>query len=774
MSLANKLAEERRGRLAAERMLELKQAELFAANRKLGLHARALSEEIVETRAEVAIVRDENQRVKSELSSAHQKIEVVERRLWQTIETISDCFAFYTPDLELIMANNAFLALFDGLEAIRPGVNYVTILQMMTDEGIVNPGDMRPADWRHMMTERMQQPDPEPITIRLWNREYIKLIDQRGPDGDIVSLGLNITAAVRYEEQLDEARKHAESANRAKSAFLANMSHEIRTPMNGVVGMADVLTETPLTEEQRLYVETIKNSGEALLVIINDVLDYSKIEAEKLELREEPFDLERSLHEVVMLLEPGAREKGLAIALDYQMAMPVGFLADPGRLRQVMANLVGNAIKFTNEGGIVVRVRGAPIEIGAAWRLRIEIEDTGIGIPQDKIQHIFGDFNQVENERNRKFDGTGLGLAISSRLIAMMGGELSVTSTEGQGSCFGFDIALALSQDVHVIATVRPAGISRALLLDLPGHGRNALAQHLRQLGIETLVPEDPDEARDCMATGIDILIAERELTQPGAGYERALRDISPACPVLLLTERNRLAVPEEEDGIRAHLPRPYLRQDLIDRLQILSEAVAQMPARDQTDPLVRKAHTGSAGAQDDADERPPVFLHRRADRSPSAASGPDAKADVATSRKLRPMRILAAEDNRTNQLVFSKMTKDLDIELRFASNGEEAVAAFADFAPDLIFMDISMPKMDGKQATMAIRAAESLTGGHVPIVALTAHAMEGDDESILSAGLDHYMTKPLRKAEIIGRILECAGDGVAPPLKSAPEHAAQ
>ena len=241
-----------------------------------------MSHEIVETRAEVATVRTENERVKSDLSAAKQKIKRVERRLLQSLENINDGFAFYTPDLEMVMANPAYFSVFDGLEDVKPGVSYVTLLQLLTDEGIVNIGDKSPTDWRQFMIERIQSPVPEAVIIKLWNEQYIRMLDRRGPDGDIISLGINITETVRYEEKLKEARANAEAANKAKSAFLANMTHEIRTPMNSVVGMADVLRDTTLTDEQRLYVDTIKNSGDALLVIINDVLDYSKIEAERL------------------------------------------------------------------------------------------------------------------------------------------------------------------------------------------------------------------------------------------------------------------------------------------------------------------------------------------------------------------------------------------------------------------------------------------------------------------------------------------------------------
>ena len=597
MSLASKLTEERRSRLAAERLLELKQAELFAANRKLGLHAQELSEQIVETRAEVASVRGENQRFRSDLSAAHERIALTERRLWYTIESIKDGFAFFNADHELIMANDAYLAAFDGVEDIRPGVNYVTILQVMTDEGVVNTGDMVAEDWRRMMMDRFQQAGPDPIDIQLWNGEYIRLIDQRGPDGDIISLALNITETIKYEAQLKEARSVAESANRAKSAFLANMTHEIRTPMNGVIGMIDLLMETDLDEDQRPFAETIKSSAEALLVIINDVLDYSKIEAQRLELKPKAFDLHETIRDVLMLLMPTARAKGIDLMSSFDAQLPGQVIGDPVRLRQVLTNLIGNAVKFTSEGHVKVRVSKAesPADPELPVLIRIDVEDTGIGIPADMLGHIFGEFNQVEGERNRQFEGTGLGLAICERLIRMMGGDIWATSEVGRGTVFTVKVPM----------------------------------------GLQTPAPE---------------------------------------------------------------------------------------PGKD-----------------------PPPADNPHAD----AASGG------------RRMRILAAEDNKTNQFVFGKMLKDLNIDLVFANNGAEAITLFEEVAPDLVFMDISMPLVDGKEATRAIRASE--TGGRVPIVALTAHAMSGDEEEIMAAGLDFYLTKPLRKPLLLDRIRAAHHEGLAP-----------
>ncbi|SPH19668.1 Signal transduction histidine-protein kinase BarA [Ascidiaceihabitans donghaensis] len=737
MTLANKLAEERRGRLAAERLLELKQAELFAANRKLGKHAQALSNEIVETRAEVATVRDENERVKSDLTVANQKIMIAERRLWHSVETITDGFAFFNAENLMVAANKSYLSIFDGLENIKPGVNYITILQALTDEGIVDTGDLSVDAWREMMTNRWHDPDPEPVTIRLWNDQYIKLVDRRGQGGDIVSLGLNITAAVLNENDLHEAREVAEAANRAKSAFLANMSHEIRTPMNGVVGMSDLLVETDLTEEQQLYVETIKNSGEALLVIINDVLDYSKIEAERLELHPEPFDLERSIHEIIMLLQPLARDKGLNLLLDYDLFLPTSFVGDPGRIRQVLTNLMGNAVKFTASGHVLVRVIGVPNPETGNADVTITIEDTGIGIANDMVGHIFGEFNQVENERNRKFDGTGLGLAISQRLIKLMGGDIWVTSEENVGSCFGVRLTMDTTDDQTQMAPLIPNGLHHVMVVDDIAANRTILEKQLELLGLTVTSCTNGKNALSQLDSTVDLILTDHNMPEmDGMELAEAIRSRGDDTPIILLSSDPGFA---EKEPARKHLH--ALMQKPVPRKQLF-------------------AKLESLGADHSIEVIPPV-AEQTADATPIGWSE-----ELATPHDTRKMRILAAEDNKTNRLVFQKMVKELDIELMFASDGLQAVKMFESFEPDLIFMDISMPKMDGKEATGAIRKLEQTTGGHVPIVALTAHAMDGDDQGILQAGLDHYLTKPLRKPEIMERIEACAPAHVTPPMQ--------
>lgn len=718
MSIAEKLVRERRARLAAERLLEQKQRELFEANDRLAIRARDLSETVVEQRQvlqdarhETETLKGRNHQVESDLERARTAAQLAQRRLWEALETIRDGFAVFDADLRLIIANGAYVALFQGRGKLEAGQSYDHIIALMAELGIVDLSDHDAHDWQHEMIARLTRPDIAPKVVRLVDGRYLKFIDRRGEAGDLVCLTADITEAILREAELDEARARAEAANRAKSAFLANMSHEIRTPMNGVVGMADLLCETSLTDEQLLFAETIKSSGEALLTIINDVLDYSKAESEKLRLFPEPFDLERCLHEVMLLLQPAARDKGVNLVVDFDLFLPTRFVADPGRMRQILTNLLGNAVKFTAKGHVLARVVGLEREAGL-FDLHISIEDTGIGIAPENIDHIFGEFNQVEDQSNRKFEGTGLGLAITRQLVRLMDGEIWVDSEAGKGSCFGFRVTLPPAEALADSGAERSVRLKHAMIIEETLINREILTRQLETFGMSVRAYRNGSDAAAGLLAGetCDVILLDHDkATADCRALTERLRALGCSAPILLCSA-SPLKV-DNPDGIFAGvLHKPILRSDLLRRLQDLSgddQPIAVVPMRQQPQ------------------------------------TGP------------RQMRILAAEDNKTNQLVFRKMLQSFDVALTFANDGRQAVDLWRQTAPDLIFMDISMPEMDGRQATQAIRAAEASAGrgAHVPIVALTAHAMEGDSDSIFAAGVDHYLTKPLKKLDISEKV---------------------
>lgn len=845
MDIVERLAKERRARLAAERLLEQRSRELFAANEKLGLHARSLSDQIVEQRgiaksalSEAEVLKVQQSRFVEDLDRAHTHAVMAERRLWDSINTIHDGFAVYDADLKLVAANSAFLRPLEGLP-VAPGVGYSDVIRMLAEGDRAELSGLPVEDFVSDMVARLDADPIEPVTLQLTNGLWIKLVNRRARDGDLVSLAVNITEQMRIwaaieaipdgfvlfdredrlltcnqryrdiyslsapamkpgttfeeilrygltrgqhvdalgreEEWLSErmaqhrradgiseqqlpggrwirsqdhatpdggrvglriditaekesqaallaAREAAETANRAKSAFLANMSHEIRTPMNGVVGMAELLCDTSLSPEQRLFAETIKSSGEALLVIINDILDYSKIEAERLTLYPEPFDLERTIHEVAMLLQPKARAKGIDLMIDFDMFLPTRFVGDPGRLRQVLTNLVGNAVKFTDQGHVLIRVVGLETEPGRQ-QLHVTVEDTGIGIAPEHLDHIFGEFNQVESESNRKFEGTGLGLAITQRLIERMEGAVWVDSEPGKGSCFGFRVSLPVAEDA--IAPHQPIDLRRVLVVDDLFINRTILERQLQPCGVEVTLCRSGIEALEELVRddGFDAVLTDHSMPEmDGLALAARIRAMGLTMPIVLLSSNPAQA--REGAGaecLDAIIQKPILRADLYRKLQEIG------------------------GPLEPALVAPPAPVVQR------------------------NMRVLTAEDNRTNQLVFQKMVRDVDIDLVFANNGLEAVEKFQTFHPDLIFMDISMPEMDGRQAARAIRKLED-GKSHLPIVALTAHAMEGDAEGILASGIDRYMTKPLRKAAILGVLAEFCPEDAHAIQPEAPE----
>ena len=524
-------------------------------------------------------------------------------------------------------------------------------------------------------------------------------------------------------KELHKAKKVAEDATKAKSSFLANMSHEIRTPLNGIIGMADLILQDELSELQRERLIDLRNSGESLLEIINEILDISKIEAEKLELEEIDFNIRELLEKVVRLLSVKTLKTDIELVASITPDSPNSLRGDPTRLRQVLINLLGNAIKFTKEGEIGVHIVKEN-ETQQDITLRFEIFDTGPGIAKDKQKKLFESYEQAEKSTTREHGGTGLGLPISKKIVEMMGGDLKLKSEEGKGSKFYFSITLPKAQEQEPLCELdeetKPSDL-KIMVIDDNETSRSIIKSYLDFWGIKCHLVSGTSEAEKKSKSNkydvifLDTVMPELKSTDDIEAFYKNTLAKNGAYVVIMPPSKSAVNLSIYADmGLNKHIYKPVLQQDL---KKILA-SLFQQKTREE--------------------------------------SGKKAEEQKSGKEKEQPgKRVLLAEDQKINRKIVSGLLAKYNWEIVEAVNGEEALNAAKNDTFDVILMDVQMPKMDGYEATRRIREHEKETGKHIPIIAMTAHAMKGDREKCLAAGMDQYLAKPINTDEVVKIIRE-------------------
>lgn len=633
------------------------------------------------------------------------------------------------PDLKLIYVNKGWADLLGVAPEDAVGKTDVEIFGPQGEKFIQGDLAVLRTGQRQVIEETMTMPSGE-------TRHQIAHKDALvASDGSLYLIGstMDVTELKRREQELRIAQERAVLADRAKSEFLANMSHEIRTPMNGMLGMADLLAGTDLSPKQKTFTDIIVKSGNALLTIINDILDFSKIDAGQVVLDPVSFDLAEAIEDVATLVSSHAKEKELEMIVRIDPHLRQRFVGDVGRIRQIVTNLMANAVKFTDRGYVLVNATG---ESGnEETRLTVRVTDSGIGIPREKLALVFDKFSQVDASTTRRHEGTGLGLAISSRLVALMGGEMGVESEEGKGSTFWFTLTLPHGEEEPEVR-IAPSDVrgARVLVVDDNAINRMIMTEQMVHWGFDSCAVESAAEGLRVLEAaadmGLNVDCAIIDFQMPGTSGLEMVRTIRAsqtfgATPIIMLSsvDQSLSEAGFGELSVDAHLIKPT-------RATSLMETLVR---------TIQKHRGKDDGAETALPVKPP---HSARGRLAVAAEDGTYKVDV-----------LVAEDNEVNQLVFSQILDEQGLRYAIASNGQEALDAFARLNPRLILMDVSMPVMNGLEATRAIREMREEQGRDVPVIGVTAHALKGDRERCMEAGMDDYLSKPISPRTLLEKI---------------------
>jgi two-component system, sensor histidine kinase and response regulator len=659
--------------------------------------------------------------VDSRLEAAAHSERLSRSRLLEAIESISEAFSLYDTDDRLVLCNSRYRELAyptppNGLV----GMPFEQIIRGAAEGGRVPDAKGRVDAWVAERVARYRNPSGSHVQ-QLSDGRWLQISERQINELGTVAVYTDITELKQAEAEMAQAMYAAREASRAKSAFLATMSHEIRTPMNGVIGMTGLLMDTELTAEQREYAETVRRSGEGLLAIINDILDFSKIEAGKVDFEQIDFELRSTVEDVLELLAERAYGKGLELAYLPHANSPAWVGGDPGRLRQILTNLVGNAVKFTERGEIVVQ-SALVEETDHDVLIRFAVTDTGIGIAPGACEQLFQSFSQADSSTTRRYGGTGLGLAISKRLVEMMGGTIGVESIRDKGSTFWFTVRLAkrpVPSSAWHVKNLAELGRLRVLGVDDNTTNRALLAAQLGGWGMHVECVANASGALECLraahrdARPYALAILDHQMPDmDGMTLARTIKSdplLATVRLVLLTSVSYRGCAGEAQDaGFSAFLIKPIRQSQLYDCIAtVMGMATELSPAR-----LITRHALGEAQA------------------------------------RLRA-RVLIAEDNVVNQRVATRLLEKLGCRVDVVANGLEAVEASGRIVYHCIFMDCQMPEMDGYKATTVIRQREAQTGAHIPIIAMTADAMESDRERCLAAGMDDYIAKPVQPKDL-------------------------